>query len=57
MVLVFSILISTISLVSVVFPALISETVSISELEKLGVPQHEEELFQTGPLTGLLIFG
>jgi hypothetical protein len=55
MVLVFSILISTISLVSVVFPALISETVSISELEKLGVPQHEEELFQTGPLTGLLI--
>jgi hypothetical protein len=55
MVLVFSILISTISLVSAVFPALISETVSISELEKLGIPQHEEEVFQTGPLAGLLI--
>jgi hypothetical protein len=37
------------------FPALISETVSISELEKLGISQHEENPFQTGPLTGLLI--
>ena len=52
---VFSILISGISLVSVVFPALISETVSISELEKIGIPQHEEDPYQTGPLAGLLI--
>ena len=37
------------------FPALISETVSISELEKLGISQHEENPFQTGPLAGLLI--
>jgi hypothetical protein len=55
MVFTFSIIISTISIVSVVFPALISETVSISGLEKLGIPQHEEEPFQTGPLAGLLI--
>ena len=54
-VLLFSITISGISLISVVFPALISETVSISDLEKLGISQHEEEPFQTGPLTGLLI--
>jgi len=54
-VLLFSITISGISLVSVMFPALISETVSISELEKLGISQHEENPFQTGPLTGLLI--
>ena len=55
MVLLFSIIISGISLISVIFPALISETVSISDLEKLGISQHEEEPFQTGPLTGLLI--
>ena len=54
-VLLLSITISGISLISVVFPALISETVSISELEKLGISQHEENPFQTGPLTGLLI--
>mgnify|MGYP004000959051 CR=1 FL=1 len=53
---VFSIIISTISLVSVIFPALISETVSISELEKLGIAQHQEDQFQTGPLAELLIF-
>jgi hypothetical protein len=55
MVFTFSILISTISLVSVVFPALISETVSISELEKIGIILHEEDPYQTGPLAGLLI--
>jgi hypothetical protein len=51
----FSIIISGISLISVVFPALISETVSISELEKIGIIQHEEDPYQTGPLAGLLI--
>jgi hypothetical protein len=54
-VLLFSITISSISLISVVFPALISETVSISDLEKLGISQHEEESFQTGSLAGVLI--
>jgi hypothetical protein len=39
----------------VVFPALISETVSISELEKIGIILHEEDPYQTGPLAGLLI--
>lgn len=52
----FSIMVSGISLISVVFPALISETISISELERLGIPLHDEDPFQTGPLTGLLIF-
>lgn len=52
----FSIIISGVSLISVIFPALISETVSISQLEKLGIPQHDEDPFQTGPLAGLLIF-
>jgi len=51
----FSIIISGISLISVVFPALISETVSISELEKIGIIQHEEDPYQMGPLAGLLI--
>jgi len=55
MVLLFSIIISGISLISVIFPALISETVSISDLEKLGISQHEEESFQTGSLAGVLI--
>ena len=55
MVLLFSITISSISLISVVFPALISETVSISELEKIGIIQHEEDPYQMGPLAGLLI--
>jgi len=49
-------MVSGISLISVVFPALISETISISELERLGIPLHDEDPFQTGPLTGLLIF-
>jgi len=56
MVLLFSIIISGISLISVIFPALISETVSISDLEKLGISQHEEDPYQTGPLAELLIF-
>ena len=55
MVLLFSITISGISLISVIFPALISETVSISDLEKLGISQHEEDPYQTGPLAGVLI--
>jgi len=55
MVLLFSITISGISLISVIFPALISETISISDLEKLGISQHEENPYQTGPLAGLLI--
>ena len=55
MVLLFSIIISGISLISVIFPALISETVSISDLEKLGISQHEEDPYQTGPLAGVLI--
>ena len=54
-VLLFSITISGISLISVVFPALISETVSISDLEKLGISQHEEDPYQIGPLAELLI--
>jgi len=53
---IFAIIISAISLISVIFPALISETVSISELEKLGIAQHQEDQFQTGPLAELLIF-
>ena len=55
MVLLFSITISGISLISVIFPALISETISISDLEKLGISQHEEDPYQTGPLAGVLI--
>ena len=55
MVLLFSIIISGISLISVIFPALISETVSISDLEKLGISQHEEDPYQIGPLAELLI--
>jgi hypothetical protein len=54
-VLLLSITIAGISLISVVFPALISETVSISDLEKLGIIQHEEESFQIGSLAGVLI--
>jgi len=54
-VLLFSITISGIILISVIFPALISETVSISDLEKLGISQHEEDPYQTGPLAGVLI--
>jgi hypothetical protein len=54
-VLLFSITISGVSLISIVFPALISETVSISDLEKLGIIQHEEDPYQTGPLAGVLI--
>ena len=53
--LLFSITISGISLISVIFPALISETISISDLEKLGISQHEEDPYQTGPLAGVLI--
>ena len=53
--LLFSITISGIILISVIFPALISETVSISDLEKLGISQHEEDPYQTGPLAGVLI--
>ena len=55
-VLLFSITISSISLISVIFPALIAETVSNNGLEELGISQHEENPFQTGPLAILLIF-
>ena len=55
-VLFFSITISSISLISVIFPALIAETVSNNGLEELGISQHEENPFQTGPLAILLIF-
>lgn len=54
-VLVFSIIISMISLITVIFPALISETVTVSELEKIGVSLHEEDPYQIGPIATLLI--
>lgn len=51
----FSLTIVLISLISVVFPALISSTVSTNQLEKMGIDIIEQDPYQTGPLAGLLI--
>jgi hypothetical protein len=51
----FSLIIVTISLISVVFPALISETVTTSYLEKIGITPYEEDPYQIGPMVIPLI--
>jgi len=51
----FSLIVVLISLISVVFPALISSTVSTNQLEKMGIDIIEQDPYQTGPLAGLLI--
>jgi hypothetical protein len=51
----FSLIVVLISLISVVFPALISVTVSTNQIEKIGIDIIEQEPYQTGPLAGLLI--
>jgi hypothetical protein len=51
----FSLIVVLISLISVVFPALISVTVSTNQLEKMGIDIIEQDPYQTGPLAGLLI--
>ena len=51
----FSLIIVTISLIPVVFPALISETVTVSDLEKIGIIPYQEEPFQVGPIATLLV--
>ena len=51
----FSLIIVMISLVPVVFPALISETVTVSDLEKIGIIPYEEDPYQFGLLTTPLI--
>jgi hypothetical protein len=51
----FSLTVVLISLISVVFPALISSTVSTNQLEKMGIDIIEQDPYQTGPLAGLLI--
>jgi hypothetical protein len=52
---VFSLIVVLISLVSIIFPALISVTVSTNQLEKIGIDIIEQNPYQTGPLAGLLI--
>ena len=51
----FSLIVVLISLISVVFPVLISVTVSTNQLEKIGIDVIEYNPYQTGPLAGLLI--
>ena len=51
----FSLTVVLISLISVVFPALISSTISTNQLEKMGIDIIEQDPYQTGPLAGLLI--
>jgi hypothetical protein len=51
----FSLIVVLISLISVVFPALISTTVSTNNLENIGIDIIKQDPYQTGPLAGLLI--
>ena len=52
----FSLIIVMISLVPVIFPALISETVTVSDLEKMGIVPYEKDPYEIGLLTIPLIF-
>ena len=51
----FSLIIVMISLISVLFPALISETVTVSDLEKMGIVPYEKDPYEIGLLTIPLI--
>ena len=51
-----ALIVSLISLVSVVFPALISVSVVPNGFEKMGLEIYKPDVFETGPLVGLLIF-
>jgi len=51
-----TLIISLISLVSVVFPALISDAVVPNGFDMLGLESYDIDPYETGPLTGLLIF-
>ena len=51
----FSLIVVLISLISVVFPALISVTVSTNQIEKIGIDIIEQNPYEIGPLAGLLI--
>jgi hypothetical protein len=51
-----TLIISLISLVSVVFPALISDTVVPNGFDYLGLESYDIDPYEMGPLTGLLIF-
>ncbi len=52
----FTLIISLISLVSVVFPALISDTVVPNGFTRMGVDLYQIDPYETGPLAELLIF-
>jgi hypothetical protein len=51
-----ALIISLISLVPVVFPALISVLVISNGFEEMGLEINKQDMFETGPLAGLLIF-
>ena len=51
-----ALIISLISLVPVVFPALISVSVVPNGFERMGLEINKQDMFETGPLAGLLIF-
>ena len=51
-----ALIVSLISLVSVVFPALISVSVVPNGFERMGLEINKPDIFETGPLVGLLIF-
>ena len=55
LVLLFSLFVVTFSLISVVFPALISETVVVSDLERMGITPYQENPYQIGPMAMPLI--
>ena len=55
LVLLFSLFVVTFSLISVVFPALISETVVVSDLERMGITPYQEDPYQIGPMAIPLI--
>ena len=50
-----SLFVVTFSLISVVFPALISETVVVSDLERMGITPYQEDPYQIGPMAIPLI--
>ncbi len=51
-----ALIVSLISLVSVVFPTLISVSVVPNGFERMGLEINKPDPFETGPLAGLLIF-
>ena len=55
LVLLCSLFVVTFSLISVVFPALISETVVVSDLERMGITPYQENPYQIGPMAIPLI--